>query len=160
MAESEITIRRGKSRDMAFVTELWRKLAGEMSGLDERVAVRADAEILWAKWAGARLRDEYSCVLVVEVGGEVVGYLLGHIDEAQPIYERRRHALISDLYVAPEHRRKGIGTKLVEEAFAFFRGKEIDHVRVNVLKANAPGRAFWAKHGAADFLEQMWKPLR
>ncbi len=160
MGEAEITVRRGQSRDMAFVTQLWRKLADEMCGLDERVAVRPEAEILWAKWAGARLRDDSSCVLVAETGGEIVGYLLGHVDEAQPIYEKRRHALISDTFVAPAHRRKGVGTKLVEEAFAFFREKEIDHVRVNVIRANAAGRAFWKKQGAGDFLERLWKPLR
>ena len=159
MGEAEITVRRGQSRDMAFVTELWRKLADEMYGLDERVAVRPEAEILWAKWAGARLRDEHSCVLVAEVAGEVVGYLLSYIDEAQPIYVTRRHALISDLYVDPAHRRKGLGTKLVEKTFAFFREKEVDHVRVNVLKANAAAHAFWERHGAGEFLERLWKPL-
>ena len=159
MGEAGISVRRGQSRDMAFVTDLWRKLADNMSELDERVTVRPEAEILWAKWAGARLRDESSCVLVAEVEGEVVGYLLGYVDEAQPIYQRRRHALISDLYVDPDHRRKGLATKLVEEALAFFRQKEIDHIRVNVLKANAAAHAFWEKQGAGDFLERLWKPL-
>jgi GNAT superfamily N-acetyltransferase len=160
MAESATTIRRAESRDMAFIIELWRGLAGAMAELDERVAVRPDAEILWAKWVGARLRDDSSCVLVAEVGGDVVGYLLGHVDEAQPIYQKRRHALISDVFVDPAHRGKGVGTKLVEEAFAFFRGKEIDHVRANVLGANAAGRTFWEKQGASDFLTRLWKPLR
>ena len=159
MSESEAAVRRAQSRDMASITELWRRLADEMAELEERVAVRPEAEILWAKWAGARLRDEYSCILVAEVEGEVVGYLLGYVDEAQPIYQRRRHALISDLYIDPDHRHEGLATKLVEEAFSFFRGKEIDHARVNVLKANAPARAFWEKRGAGDFFERLWKPL-
>ena len=159
MAEGETTIRRAKSRDMAFIAEIWLKLAEEMAALDERVATRPEAEILWAKWSGARLRDESSCILVAEVDGNVVGYLLGHVDEAQPIYQKRRHALISDLYVQSDHRRQGLATKLVEEAFAFFREKEVDHVRMNVLKANEAAHAFWEKQGAADFLERLWKPL-
>ncbi len=163
MSGPEAAIRRAQSRDMAFITELWRKLAEEMAACDERAAVRPEAEILWAKWAGARLRDEHSCVLVAETvaeaGGDIVGYLLGHIDEAQPIYEKRRHALISDVFVEPEHRHGGLATKLCEEAFGFFREQGIDHVRVNVLGSNSAGRAFWEKLGFADFLERLWKPL-
>jgi GNAT superfamily N-acetyltransferase len=159
MSEAETTVRRAQSRDMAFITELWRKLADEMAARDERVAVRPEAEILWAKWAGARLRDEHSCVLVAEVAGDVVGYLLGHIDEAQPIYQKRRHALISDVFVEPDHRRKGLGTKLCEAAFAFFHGHGIEHVRANALGANDLGRAFWEKQGFAGFQVKLWKPL-
>ena len=60
MGESSIEVRRAQARDMAFVVELWKQLAEEMASHDERYSLRQDAEILWAKWAGQRLRDENS----------------------------------------------------------------------------------------------------
>ena len=110
MGEPEVSTRRAKARDMAFIVELWKKLAQEMADFDERYALRPGAEIIWAKWAGERLRDQASCVFVAEAGSDYVGYLLGHIDEAQPIFEQRTYAVITDVFVAPEFRRKGIGT--------------------------------------------------
>jgi ribosomal protein S18 acetylase RimI-like enzyme len=159
MGEARVLIRRAEARDMAFIIELWQKLSQEIAACDDRCAVRPEGEIIWAKWAGQRLRDEHSCVLVAEKGDDLVGYLLGHIDEAQPIFKQRRHAIVTDLFVAPESRRRGVGTKLVEQALEFFRGRDIGHVRVNVLQRNSAARAFWEKRGFGDFLFRMWKSL-
>ena len=159
MAEGDVQIRRAKSRDMAFIVELWKQLSEEHARLDERYALRSEAEIVWARWAGQRLRDEASIVLVAESGSECVGYLLGHAGEAQPIFEQRAYATITDLFVAPEFRRKGVGSKLMEEALAFFRSRDLKHIRLNVLAKDEETRAFYEKQGFGDFLYRMWKTL-
>ena len=159
MAEGDVQIRRAKSRDMAFIVELWKQLSEEHARLDERYALRSEAEIVWARWAGQRLRDEASIVLVAESGSECVGYLLGHTDEAQPIFEQRSYATIRDLFVAPEFRRKGTGSKLLAEALAFFKSREAGHIRLNVLVKDKAARAFYEKHGFGDFIHRMWKSL-
>ena len=159
MGEPEVTIRRAKARDMAFIVELWKKLAREMADCDERYALRSEAEIIWAKWAGERLRDQASCVLVAEAGADYVGYLLGHIGEAQPIFKQRTYAVITDVFVDPELRRKGIGRRLVEEAVSFFKSREISHVRASVLVKNETARPFWQKLGFGDFIHRTWKSI-
>ncbi len=159
MSDAEVTIRRAKSRDMAFIIELWKQLSKEHADLDDRFALRSEAEIVWARWAGQRLRDTASIVLVAESGDDCIGYLLGHADEAQPIFEQRTYATITDLFVAPEFRRKGVGSKLFEEALAFFRSRELKHIRLNVLVKDAESRAFYEKQGFGDFLYRMWKTL-
>lgn len=159
MGEPEVKIRKAAARDMAFIVELWRKFGEERAGTDERYALRPEAEIIWAKWAGARMRDEASIILVAERGSDYVGYLLGHVDEAQPIFEHRRYGVITDCYVIPDLRRKGIGRRLVEQALDFFKKGDVKHVRVNALVKNALARAFWEKFGFGDFLYRMWKSL-
>ena len=121
MGENDVTIRRAQARDMAFVLELWKKLVDELAQCDDRYAIRPDAEILWAKWAGQRLRDNDSLMLVAESGDDYVGYLLAHVDDSQPIFKMRRHATLTDVFVVPEQRRKGIGKHLVDEAVGFFK---------------------------------------
>jgi len=159
MGEQGVTVRRAEARDMAFVVELWKSMSEELARCDERYALRPDAEIMWARWAGQRLRDADSCLLVAESGGEYIGYLLAHADEAQPIFAQRRHATITDLYVAPQHRRKGIARRLAEGAIEFFKKRGIQHARMNVLAKNAAARAFAEKMGFVDFLFRMWKTL-
>ena len=159
MGESSVKVRRAEARDMAFIIELWKKLSEEMTACDERYALRQDAEILWAKWAGTRLRDEDSLMLVAESGGDYIGYLLGHVDDAQPIFKLRRHATLTDVFVAKEHRRKGLGKRLVEEAVAFFKERGVSNARANVLSKNPGAKAFLEKMGFGSFLERMWKPL-
>ncbi|MHC5055150.1 MAG: GNAT family N-acetyltransferase [Planctomycetota bacterium] len=159
MGEAEVSIRRAKSRDMAFIVELWKKLSEEHAQLDERYALRPEAEIVWARWAGQRLRDDASIALVAESGTECVGYLLGHADEAQPIFEQRSYATITDLFVTPDFRRKGVASKLLAEALAFFKSRDLAHVRLNVLVKDEAARAFYEKHGFGDFLYRMWKSI-
>ena len=159
MGEAEVSIRRAKSRDMAFIVELWKKLSEEHAKLDERYELRPEAEIVWARWAGQRLRDEASVLLVAEKGADYVGYLVGHADEAQPIFRQRSFATITDLFVVPEFRRQGVASKLLEEALAFFKSRDLEHVRLTVLVKDETARAFYEKHGFGDFLYRMWKPL-
>jgi len=157
MSDAEVTVRRAKSRDMAFIIELWKQLSQEHAELDDRFALRPEAEIVWARWAGQRLRDEASIVLIAESGEDCVGYLLGHTDEAQPIFKHRSYGTVTDLFVVPEFRRKGIGSKLLEETLSFFRSRGIGHVRLNVLARDKRSRAFYEKHGFGDFVHRMWK---
>jgi len=159
MSDADVTIRRAKSRDMAFIVELWKQLSREHAELDGRFALRPEAEIVWARWAGQRLRDEASIVLIAERGEDCVGYLLGHADEAQPIFEKRSYGTVTDLFVVPESRRKGIGSRLLEEALAFFRSRNIGHVRLNVLAKDERTLAFYKTHGFGDFLHRMWKSI-
>lgn len=163
MGEPEVKIRRAQARDMAFIIELWKKLTEEMAHCDERYALRAEAEIIWARWVGARLRDSASVVLVAEAtkGDEIdhVGYLVGHLEEAHPIFEHRRHGMITDIFVDPAFRRKGLAGKFFEEAVRFFKERDVEHLRVNVLVKMAASRAFCEKLGFGDFLYNMWKPL-
>ena len=159
MGEAEVVIRRAKSRDMAIIIELWKELSEEHAQFDERYALRPEAEIVWARWAGQRLRDGASIALVAEIGADCVGYLIGHTDEAQPIFAHRTYAIITDIFVVPEFRRKGTASKLMNEALTFFKSRGVGHIRLNVLDKDEGARAFYEKHGFGDFIHRMWKSL-
>lgn len=159
MAEPDVKIRRAQARDMAFIIELWKKLSEELTESDERYALRPDAEIIWGKWVGARLRDSEAVALVAERGDDYVGYLVGHVEEAQPIFKHRRHGIVTDIFVAAEVRGKGVGKRLFKEAQRFFEEHDVKHLRINVLVKNAAARAFCDKLGFGDFLYRMWKAL-
>ena len=71
------------------------------------------------------IKDTYSgprdLFLVIESDGELIGTMA--IKEENP-----ESALIRRFFVATEHRRKGYGRKLMEEALAFCKSKEYKHI--------------------------------
>ena len=87
------------------------------------------------------LRGEYRAA-VFEQDGTPVGYALFR-DEPEFVYLRQ-------FYVAPEHRRRGIGRAalkwLRESAW-----KDAPRVRLDVLVGNAAGIAFWRAVGFRDY---------
>jgi len=60
------------------------------------------------------LEHPAAVVMVAEVGGAIVGYAVGMLQEPPSIFRPELYTYVSDLYVLPEHRRQGIGTGLVE----------------------------------------------
>lgn len=80
---------------------------------------------------------------VAVVEGVIVGYTAGH----------RTRRLECDgevqyLYVAPEHRRQGIGTALVRLLAAWFHARDVARVCVNVDVESAPAPPFYRRCGA------------
>lgn len=70
---------------------------------------------------------------------EIVGIILGGHDG--------RRGYIYHMSVAENHRKKGIGSDLLEKCLAAFREEKISKVALLVFKYNEVGNAFWQKHG-------------
>lgn len=77
--------------------------------------------------------------LVAEVNGEVVGYAVG------ALMKRRGHVL--SLAVHPSHRRKGVGSRLMEALEEVFKSKEAREVELEVREDNVEARMFYEKLG-------------
>jgi len=92
--------------------------------------VHGDDEV--RRFLASRLdRDE---VWVADLGGVVVGYL------------RLTPTWLDDLYVDPAYLRRGIGSAMLELAQALRPGG----FGLWVFLANAPARAFYARHGLVE----------
>ena len=52
---------------------------------------------------------------------------------------------VDHLYVAPEWQRRGVGSELLGWAMS-----RMDEIRLHTHQANAPARAFYARHGFAE----------
>jgi ribosomal protein S18 acetylase RimI-like enzyme len=110
---------------------------------------------LWtrARSAGASLRDDEEMIerlleadpdalLLAERDGELVGTLIAAWDGWRGNMYR--------LAVAPEHRRQGIGRRLVEEGERRLRGRGARRVSALVWRDDPPAYAAWEAAGYAD----------
>ncbi len=79
-------------------------------------------------------RIEHDEVWVAEVAGTIVGYL------------RMTPTWLDDLYVAPSHAGRGIGSLLLDVA----KARRPAGFSLWVFETNAPARAFYLRHGLVE----------
>lgn len=94
----------------------------------------------WSKESYRKFaQDDRSLVLVLETGGDPIGFLVGRevADEAE----------VLNLAVAAKHRRKGEGSALLAVALEEFGLRGVKSVYLEVRESNAAAIAFYAKHG-------------
>ncbi len=90
--------------------------------------------------------------------GRVVGYMI--LGEFTPIVSPHAIGFVYDIWVAPDHRRAGVGRFLLAEAGRWARAKGYGKLKLEVGAGNAPAQALYR---AAGFLPErifMGTPLR
>ncbi len=133
------TIRAATEDDVQLVFDLICELATYEKLRDQ---VAGTAAVLRASLFERRDAE----ALIVEDDGEVVGYAIFYTTFST--FECRSGIWLEDVYVRPEHRRGGIGLRVMEHlaSLALERG----HVRLEwvALGWNEPALNFYAKLGA------------
>jgi ribosomal protein S18 acetylase RimI-like enzyme len=78
----------------------------------------------------------------------LVGAIFGRI-ATNKRYDPQRAGLIDQLYVRPEHRRAGIGRRLVAELCRLLAAEAIDDLSLRYVVGNDEAAAFWSALGFA-----------
>lgn len=114
---------------------LWRMLAEARDQLRGQLA--------------ARLAAPGACVLVAEHPQDgVIGVLYGRV-VTNTRYTPSRAGTIDQVYVQPDHRRRGVATRLVAALCAFFERERVDDVSLRYVAGNDEAAAFWTALGFA-----------
>jgi GNAT superfamily N-acetyltransferase len=112
-----IEYRVGKPTDLKQLLPLVEAFAREQQ---EQLPVNelADNFMDFARSGLAQALEHPAAVVMVaeeqEPRPQIVGYAVGMLQEPPAIFKPEMYTFLSDLYVVPEHRRKGIGTALVQ----------------------------------------------
>ena len=101
----------------------------------------------YGSWLSTLTGDPHGVFLVAVADRRVVGYLVGTVDEAVPIYQVRQFGYIRDVWVEEGHRTAGMGRKLVDAALKRFGALRIQQVRLETAAANVSARSFFAACG-------------
>jgi len=94
-----------------------------------------------------------------EPASSIEGLCIVRIDHAAPILEETERGEITDLGVRAASRRRGIATRLVEEALDWIRDRGVERVEIQVARGNAEGQAFWRSRGFEDLMDVLHKRL-
>jgi len=85
------------------------------------------------------LKQPGAVCVVAESGAAIVGFLIAERDGAT--------GHIVTLDIAPECRRRGIGSALLEDAERRLFAAGVQEVEIETATANEAGVAFWQRHG-------------
>jgi GNAT superfamily N-acetyltransferase len=132
------------------------------SSIRSAVEGREDFLTRCADWMRARLSETAWHCWVAERDRAMVGNLWCCLIEKvpNPVAEAERHAYITNFYVQPEVRGRGVGESLLEAALGWCREQGVDAV---ILWPTARSRSLYLRHGFAlrdDLLQLVLSDLR
>lgn len=142
MADSVI-LRDAQRSDADPLGALWQAFLDEQSAFDERVMPADDALDRWQNDFPVWLDDStYRCIVAVR-NGDLCGFVSAHRWAPPPIYRADPEVYLTELYVRPTARRKGIARRLVQAVTEWATDVNAVRVRLQVLSANAAAQSFW-----------------
>jgi ribosomal protein S18 acetylase RimI-like enzyme len=134
-----MNVRRAAAEDFDAIADLWRQFDHEIPPPTHEGPADQETEL-------AEVREIIAsevAFLAEDDDGTAVGFALA----------RRRapgFGTLTDLYVANEARRSGIGTELMRQVLSAFRELEIEHFDLEVVASNHVARSLYARWGFKD----------
>ncbi|HZR65789.1 MAG TPA: GNAT family N-acetyltransferase [Terriglobales bacterium] len=147
--DSTVTIRPVKRNDARVLRDLIHELA-KYERL-EHEAIMTEEDILRD---GFGPRPKFRA-LIAEAGDQIAGYAL--FFEFYSSFQGRAGLFLEDIFVRPEFRKQGVGTKLLAEVAKIAWEEDYFCLRWEVLDWNTPAIDFYKKIDA-EFLDQ-WKAV-
>ena len=143
-----MTIRTATEADHDLLRELWEEFEAE---LDQEPYLRETWDEAWEDLS-ITVRD--GAALIAEEDGRALGFVFCVLGD-----RGRRTAHITDIYVRPEARRRGIGRALLADLVDPARDAGLEHVSLEVLFRSADARRLYERLGFAPVDVFMVAPL-
>lgn len=140
----DIEIRFAKEEDLDLLVSMWVDFMGGDFGISSNFKVTKSNIEKWK--CMARISIVQKMVKVVEVSGKLAGFLLMNIG-SPPFDTIYKCALILELYIIPEHRRKGYGTQLLRAGMNYLKILGYEIIALNVLSENEEALRFYEREG-------------
>jgi ribonuclease HI len=114
-----------------------------------------------APYLGSILGSPDAVLLVAELEGRVAGLIQLSVREIadMPIMVSRRYVKISDLCVAEDCQRRGVGSALMEAAEAWGKKHNAANIELMVWEFNKDAQAFYKKTGYRTVSRNLWKDI-
>ena len=157
--EEKIEIRKATMKDAETLKSFWLNLAKEMFEIEGHVVPSVKNADMWVSFVLEGIKKGQAEVLVAQKGKEPMGFLYLTYPTSERYQTSASYAVIQDMYVKPAYRKKGIGTKLMEEVTNRIKKKGVKNVRLSVLSENANAVRFYEKFGFKVYRYGMRKEI-
>ena len=146
--DSAYAVRRASKADLDRLVELISDLQDHIEAANPDLWTQSlDSRRHLKNTLTARLQAAGSCALVADhAQAGVVGAIFGRV-LSNKRYTPSRSGSVDQLFVLPEHRRRGIGSQLVAELCEFFAGEGVDALSLRYVLGNDQAAGFWQALG-------------
>jgi ribosomal protein S18 acetylase RimI-like enzyme len=152
-------IRPARRGDVPSLLLLWTAMMEENARLDPRLSLHPDARDHASRSLSAWVEDPARAVLVAEENGRlVVGYAAGVVSPGDGVRVPERLGQVSDCYVLPARRRRGIARRLATRLQDLLFERGADAVRLQAVSRNADALGFWRSLGYEVLEEVLERP--
>ncbi len=155
---SEYNIRPARKEDMEQISDLVLRLKKLNEEFDPLYTVRQEAPEIARKYVSDSLDKDDVVLLVAESSGKVVGAIRAEI-RSRIFYEPLIAGVITDLYVLPSYRRKGVGEALISALTKILRSRGIRLVSAEFPPMNKIAVEFYTNLGFKPLLYVFFKEL-
>jgi ribosomal protein S18 acetylase RimI-like enzyme len=157
-----IPIRLARRGDVPSLLMLWAAMVEENARLDPHLELHPDAREHMARAMAGWVDDGTRIVLVAEESPRlVVGFAAASLGPGNGIQAPDRLGQVTDCFVAPARRRRGIARRLATRLLDLLAERGAEVVRLQVSAHNAASFAFWTSLGyepLEDVLERSPAP--
>lgn len=154
-------IRSGEKKDILSILELWIDTINWHAELDRDFTLASDGIKNFDLVLTNAISNSSQVVLVAEENKVIIGFLYGYIKKYTGFFRRRIVAHISDIAVNEEHRRKGVGTALMERfENDFAKPNDSNDLSLFVHIKNKGGTEFYNHLGFEGTLLTMQKTIK
>lgn len=150
----EPTIREATPKDIDALVNLNKQLADFHASIDLFYKPGVKTEVYFKKKIPEAILKKNVCVLVAETT-QIIGYIIGIIEEAKPFVICDYIGKISHTFVKEEFRNKGIGKKLVNNVLKWFKEHNITYVELSVDSRNKSAIDAWHNLGFKEYMKKM-----
>ncbi len=157
-ASGSITIREAEKRDSEKLAEFVVRLKQVNEELDPMYMVREDLEEVAREYIEKSFDNPDVVMLVAEAGDEVVGMVRAKIVD-RLFYEPRLEGLVTDIYVHPLYRRRGVAKQLLDALEKRLAEKGITLLAAEHPPNNRIAEKFFAKEGFKPLLMRVYRKI-
>ena len=155
-----MNVRKAKLKDVSSIANMGLKLGRYHLKYDPKyMALVPNVLQLYKKHFARSIHSRNSLMLIAEVKGKIIAYCLAELGKRPPVYRVRRVGYISDVYVEPSYRRKGISKKFLEESHNWFKEKKLNYSELAVYEKNKGAVTAYKKAGYLPILIRKQKKL-
>lgn len=152
---SRPTIELAAQDDIEAVADLWVKLARDQREYGSYVRADANRETMRDTLAAHQVNDG---LLVARLEGAIVGFASITVERGSLELDATR-GILSNIYVDPAYRDRGIGTALLEAAENTLAEQGAEVLILEVMAENADARRFYERQGYDTYRVAMERDL-
>ena len=134
---------------------LWKEFMNDPSAIDGLIPTDDENTGKMKEFVSKLVAEEPKQVLVAEEGGDLVCYLIFQREAKMALRATRQWSYISDLYVVPRLRGRGIGRALLKKCLDELESLGVSHVRLNVWSKNHRAKRLYKEAGFRDYMVLM-----
>lgn len=154
-----VVVRDFRESDGEAVRTMMKTLASQRRESDHSLILKDEYARFFGGYMMGFLKNPDAVVKVAEEGGKVVGYAVATRSREPTFYKFSHVAVLSDVFVDPTQRGKGVARQLLQALESWARAQKLQAIEVNVFPDHKEELESLKGLGFFEYRVKMLRPL-